>query len=100
ARSCWETGTSRVLDFKVGLSMSFRLCLAIACCGYATHNDASDELGLNSCEMNSARAADSVGSRGGEGVACTSLAACPLRVPPAEVGCFRLRPVIKAAELG
>src|SRR5262249_25947076 len=39
--------------------------------------------------------------RGGEGVACAIyLCACPLPNPPAEVGCFRLRPINKAAELG
>src|SRR5207253_7960187 len=61
---------------------------------------------FNTREVESARAANSVCSlprlrgRGGEGVARTNIDACPLPVPPAEVGCFRLRPVNKVAELG
>jgi hypothetical protein len=37
---------------------------------------------------------------GGGERADLNLVACPLPVPPAEVGCFRLRPVNKTAELG
>src|SRR5262249_52587891 len=36
----------------------------------------------------------------GGGMLSTNLGVCPLPVPPAEVGCFRLRPVNQAAELG
>src|SRR6476620_7188864 len=36
----------------------------------------------------------------GRGHACTDRDACPLPVPPAEVECFRLRPINIAADLG
>ena len=67
-----------------------------------------------SCERSVERAADAVRSlprlRGRVGVgACvhkcssmlgTSLSVCPLPVPPAEVECFRLRPINTVADLG
>jgi hypothetical protein len=40
------------------------------------------------------------GGWGGGELARINLVACPLPVPPAEVGCFRLRSIYEAAELG
>src|SRR4029453_1501218 len=62
---------------------------------------------LDLTELESARA-DKLGllppprvrGRGGGELKCSLHTACPLPVPPAEVGCFRRRPVNKVAELG